>query len=191
MKNGHLFYWPLWWGLGLLGLALCTSSFLIPLSAWGGFASPAKSASSLFPVGLVACLAIPLPRPKQLHWLPLLWRAIGVFTLIATTLLFLVPLPENNAALTIPYIDKLVHLLLHSLLAAYFAALYRPKWSFLFFLFYAVCIEAAQLFVEHRDWETSDLVANLLGVHLGHFLLSQHLRRGIRRIEQLLGHCHS
>ena len=100
----------------------------------------------------------------------------------------MIPLPESKAALTIPYIDKLAHLLLHSLLAAYFAALYRPRWSYLFFLFYGVSIEVAQLFVEHRGWENSDLVANLLGVNLGHFLLTRHFRRGIRWIEQYLGH---
>ncbi len=183
-KSARWPLWPLWWGLAWPVLAACTSFFLIP-PLWWEAALPFRAEGLLtIPTGLAVCWIVPPPPSKGQHFLSLLFKSVGPAILCVATLLFLLPLPSEQEALALPHVDKLVHFLIHAFLAAYFTALYRSPLALPFFLAYGTGIEAAQLLIEYRDWETGDLLANLAGVCAGHFLLARHFRRGIHRVER-------
>ena len=103
----------------------------------------------------------PAPRLE----LAALWYGVGVGLLVAVAVLSLIPLPEVGVG------DKLSHVATYFVLSGYFAVLARRSRSLLRvavgILVYGAVIEVAQGFVDYRQAEWGDLLANAAGTAAG------------------------
>ena len=102
------------------------------------------------------------------------WKACAIITLVAITILSLIPLPTLPA---VPGKDKTLHLLAYAALM-FPVGLQRPRLLpaiFLFFVLYSGMIELIQPYV-NRNCEWQDLAANTCGLACG-LLLAEMLRR--------------
>jgi len=88
---------------------------------------------------------------------------LGVAFLIVILPMFLVSVPKTGVNL--PYIDKVVHITFHFIVAAWFL-LAREKIMTVILICggYGLAVEFMQSFTRYRSFELMDIVANLMGL---------------------------
>lgn len=106
------------------------------------------------------------PMTKTTKHPNLLWRASGLIVLALITPLFLIKLPSSGVSTALP-LDKLIHLVFHFCLCAWFL-IGGDRWAHVFCLsfLYGLAIEFAQYFTPDRSFELADLSANIIGAIL-------------------------
>lgn len=97
------------------------------------------------------------------------WFAAGLLLAVLVAIASLAP--GGDAPLPFAHADKLVHLVMHGLLAGWFACLPSRRRAvqglLLALLAYGALLEIGQLFVPGRDFDLLDLGANAAGTAAG------------------------
>ena len=112
-------------------------------------------------------------------------RFIGITYTLFITFLLLLPI-ANFTKVEVPFIDKLGHVILFSILVIIWLLFVLSKtevgkltsiWVVLIAFFYGIIIEASQgLFFESRTADVWDIIANSAGILLG-WLIFQKIRK--------------
>jgi VanZ family protein len=113
-----------------------------------------------------------------------IWYQLGALMLLVVGALSLLPAPE------IAVNDKLGHLFVYLVLAAWFGLLAESRiallWTGLGLLAYGILIELLQSMTSFRFAEWGDVLANLIGIAIGLLVFFTPLRRVLAAIDGLL-----
>ena len=111
---------------------------------------------------------------------PILWKRLALAYFLMTTILLLWSgnaLPKTNL-ITIPFFDKIIHLILFALLSALFLKAYPSSQKYwkakilVCIILYGILIEFVQLYlVPFRSFEIVDILADSLGALSGLILV--------------------
>ena len=119
---------------------------------------------------------------------PQLWLLGWIVTLKLALIVCLVPLP--GAAVPVPHVDKLEHVLGFALLTAYAAMLFERRRDHILAALglcaYGALIEVLQALVPWRSADALDLAADVLGVILGLSIAWTPLARLMLRVDRVL-----
>lgn len=127
-------------------------------------------------------------RIKHLHWFQF-WHLLGWCWIVLACYLFLVPnppFPETG----FEYQDKLGHVIIYTLLMAWFGNLYHSRAARIayavLFIVMGITLEFLQEMGQDRLFEYADMLANTLGVALGYLMTAGPLRHMLHYMEKHL-----
>jgi VanZ family protein len=127
-------------------------------------------------------------RVKHLHWFHF-WHWLGWCWVIIACYLFLAPSPPVPE-LGFEYQDKLGHVIIYTILMAWFGNLYHTRrariFYAVFFVIMGIALEFLQDMGQDRLFEYTDMLANTVGVILGYILTLGAMRHMLHRIERHL-----
>jgi VanZ family protein len=127
-------------------------------------------------------------RVKTLHWFHF-WHVLGWCWVIVAVYLFLAPNPPVPE-MGFEYQDKLGHLVIYTVLMAWFGNLYHARRTRIayavFFISMGVVLEFLQDLGQDRMFEYADMLANTLGVFLGYIITLGSMRHLLHSIERHL-----